>query len=79
MNAKDLLVDDGGDWETVEAVGESLPQLDVVTTLALDKERRNKMEQWRRASDTRFTANPFRSSYTHRVLNITLLLYHGCS
>lgn len=35
MHAEDLLVDDGGDWETVETVGEGLPQFDVVTSLAL--------------------------------------------
>jgi len=34
MTAEDLLVDDGGDGQTVEAVGERLPQLDVVPTLA---------------------------------------------
>lgn len=35
MHGEDLLIDDGGNRETVEAVGESLPQLDVVTALAL--------------------------------------------
>jgi hypothetical protein len=35
MHAEDLLVNDGCDRETVEAVGEGLPQLDVVPTLAL--------------------------------------------
>lgn len=34
VTAEDFLVDDGGDRETVETVGERLPQLDVVTTLA---------------------------------------------
>jgi len=34
MTAEDLLVDDGGDWEAVKAVGERFPQLDVVTALA---------------------------------------------
>ena len=33
--AEDLLVDDGGDGQAVEAVGEGLPQLDVVAPLAL--------------------------------------------
>ena len=33
--AEDLLVDDGGDGQAVEAVGEGLPQLDVVAALAL--------------------------------------------
>lgn len=32
--AEDLLVDDGGNGEAVEAVGESLPQLDVEPALA---------------------------------------------
>ena len=35
MAAEDLLVDDGGEGEAVEAVGEGLPQLDVVPSLAL--------------------------------------------
>ena len=32
--AENLLIHDGGDGQAVEAVGESLPQLDVVTPLA---------------------------------------------
>lgn len=35
MHGEDLLVNDGGDGQAVEAVGERLPQLDVVTALAL--------------------------------------------
>lgn len=35
VHSEDLLVDDGGDGQAVEAVGEGLPQLDVVATLAL--------------------------------------------
>ena len=35
MHAEDLLVDDGSNGETVEAVGESLPELDVIAALAL--------------------------------------------
>lgn len=35
MHGKDLLVNDGGNGEAVEAVGESLPELDVVSALAL--------------------------------------------
>lgn len=35
MAAEDLLVDDGGNRQTVEAVGERFPQLDVVASLAL--------------------------------------------
>jgi hypothetical protein len=35
--AEDLLVHDGGDRQTVEAVGERLPQLYVVTTFACNK------------------------------------------
>ena len=34
MAAEDLLVDDGRDREAIEAVGERLPQLDVVSPLA---------------------------------------------
>jgi hypothetical protein len=35
MHGEDLFIDDGSDWQTVEAVGESLPQLDVVPSFAL--------------------------------------------
>lgn len=35
MHGEDLLVDDSGDGQAVEAVGEGLPQLDVVAALAL--------------------------------------------
>lgn len=35
MHSEDLLIDDGGNGQAVEAVGERLPQLDVVATLAL--------------------------------------------
>ena len=35
VHGEDLLIDDGGDGQTVEAVGERLPQLDVVSPLAL--------------------------------------------
>ena len=35
MHGEDLLIDDSGDRKAVEAVRESLPQLDVVATLAL--------------------------------------------
>lgn len=35
MHGEDLLVDDGGNWEAVEAVGKGLPELDVVSSLAL--------------------------------------------
>lgn len=35
MHAEDLLIDDSSDGETVEAVCEGLPQLDVVSSLAL--------------------------------------------
>lgn len=35
MHGKDLLVNDGGNGQAVEAVGKRLPQLDVVASLAL--------------------------------------------
>jgi hypothetical protein len=35
VHGEDLLVNDSGDRKAVEAVGESLPQLDVIATLAL--------------------------------------------
>lgn len=35
VHGKDLLVNNGGNGETVEAVGKCLPELDVVATLAL--------------------------------------------
>jgi len=44
MAAEDLLVDYGRDGEAVEAVGERLPQLDVVATLALVVETVNSVD-----------------------------------
>ena len=35
MHGENLLVDDSSNWQAVEAVGEGLPQLDVVAALAL--------------------------------------------
>lgn len=35
MHGEDLLVDNGGNGQAVEAIGKSLPELDVVATLAL--------------------------------------------
>jgi hypothetical protein len=35
VHGENLLINDGGNGETVEAVGECLPELDVVTALAL--------------------------------------------
>jgi hypothetical protein len=35
VHGEDLLIDDGGNGKAVEAVGESLPKLDVVSALAL--------------------------------------------
>ena len=34
MHRKNLLVNDGGDWQAVETIGKRLPQLDVVPPLA---------------------------------------------
>jgi hypothetical protein len=34
MTTKDLLINDGCDWKTIETVGKSLPQFDVVSSLA---------------------------------------------
>ena len=34
MHADDLIVDEGGDWQAVEALGEHLPELDVVPPFA---------------------------------------------
>ena len=35
MHSEDLLINDGGDGQAVETVGERLPQLDVVPPFAL--------------------------------------------
>lgn len=35
MHGENLLVDDGGDGQAIEAIREGLPQLDVVAALAL--------------------------------------------
>jgi hypothetical protein len=34
MHCEDLFVDDGGDWQTIEAICKRFPQLDVIPTLA---------------------------------------------
>ena len=35
MHSEDLFVDDGSNWQAIEAVGEGLPQLDIISSLAL--------------------------------------------
>lgn len=35
MHSEDLLIDDRGNWQAIEAVRERLPQLDVVPPLTL--------------------------------------------
>ena len=35
MHGEDLLINDGRNWQAIEAIGECLPQLDVVASLAL--------------------------------------------
>lgn len=44
MHGEDLFVNDGSDGETVEAIRESLPKLDVVSTLALIVETVNAVD-----------------------------------
>ena len=44
MHGEDLLVDDSGDRKAVEAIRESLPQLDVVATLAFIVETVNAID-----------------------------------
>ena len=34
MHTEDLLVNDSGDWQTVDTVSKGLPQLDVISSLA---------------------------------------------
>ena len=34
MHAENLLINDGSDWEAVEAVSESFPKFDIVASLA---------------------------------------------
>ena len=46
MHGEDLLVNDRGNREAVEAVGERLPQLDVVPSFAYQKSKsRRRIEQ----------------------------------
>lgn len=40
VHAEDLLVDDGSNWQAVEAICESLPKLDVVAPLACGASQR---------------------------------------
>lgn len=35
MHGEDLLINDSGDWQAIEAIRKSLPQLNVVSSLAL--------------------------------------------
>jgi len=35
MHGEDLLINDSGNWQAIEAIRKCLPQLDVVTSLAL--------------------------------------------
>jgi len=35
VHCENLLIDNGGNWQAVEAIRECLPQLDVISTLAL--------------------------------------------
>lgn len=44
MHGEDLLVNDGGNGQAVEAVGKSLPKLDVVASLALVVESVNTVD-----------------------------------
>jgi hypothetical protein len=44
VHGEDLLVNDGGNGQAVEAVGKCLPELDVVTTLALVVEAINAVD-----------------------------------
>lgn len=44
MHGEDLLVDDSGDRQAVEAIGKRLPKLDVVATLALVVEAVNAVD-----------------------------------
>lgn len=44
MHGEDFLVDDGGDWQAVEAIGEGFPELDVVASLALVVEAVNAVD-----------------------------------
>ena len=45
MHGENLLVNDGGNGEAVEAVGEGLPELDVVSALALIVESINTVDR----------------------------------
>lgn len=35
MHGEDLLINDGSDWQAIEAICEGFPQLDIVSSLAL--------------------------------------------
>jgi hypothetical protein len=37
VHCEDLFIDDGSNRQTVKAIGESLPKLDVITSFAYDK------------------------------------------
>ena len=45
MHSEDLLIDDCCDWQAIEAICEGLPQLDVVSPLALVIETVNSVDR----------------------------------
>ena len=45
MHGENLFVDDSGDWEAVETIGESFPELDVVPALAFIVEAVNAVDR----------------------------------
>jgi hypothetical protein len=47
VHRKDLLVNDSSDWQTVETICKSLPQFDVVSSLAL-RRRQSKESKCKR-------------------------------
>lgn len=64
---EDLLVDDGRDRQAVEAVGEGLPQLDVVSPLTWESKATIKRSQSNLGTNKTSTAEPIAS---HQKLDI---------
>jgi len=45
MHGEDFLIDDGSDWQAIEAIRKSLPKLDIIATLTLIVETINTIDR----------------------------------
>jgi hypothetical protein len=45
MHSEDFLIDDGSNWQAIEAIRKSLPKLDIIPTFALVVETINTIDR----------------------------------